>query len=426
MNLLLLRDPLTGLANDTHFFRECSVMLRQHNKNYALIYFDIDNFKYINDTYGHAYGDQLLRHIAETLNNLLQHGEIYARFANDHFAIFLEYEEAQDVEQLVGCIQLNLRHIRLGSYAAIDIVLSTGIYLIPSHERDLRQMMSKVNMARLAVKGEDKHSYTFYDEHIRLNMHEQALIRNDLRAAFKLQQFEIYYQPKYELNGEHLIGLEALLRWNHPQLGFISPARFIPIAERSGLIVDIGQYVLDRVCKDIRDWKEQGLPAIPVSYNLSRVELLQEGLVDQVLHTVKRYGIDTHSIEIELTESTALADLERTQQILAQFRALGFCVNMDDFGKGYSSLSCLRDIPIDVLKLDKTFLINIEQDDCGKHIVQSIIQLAKSLNLKIISEGVETKQQAEFLKYIGCDVAQGYYYARPMSKANLETLLRKA
>lgn len=425
---MLFRDPLTGLANDTKFFHDGSVLLHQrHHRKYALVYFDIDNFKFINDTYGHSYGDQLLQHIAATLKEMLCQGEIFARFSNDYFAILLEYEQdAREIEQLVQGIQLRLRNIHLDPYTTVDIVPSVGIYLIPPYETDLRQIINKVNMARITVKGEEKPPYAFYDEDMRQRMNEQSHIRNDLRIAVEQQQFEVYYQPKFELNGEHLIGLEALIRWNHPQLGFISPARFIPIAEKSGLIVDIGQYVLEQVCKDLRDWKQQGLSLVPVSYNVSRVELLREGLIEHVVTTAKRYDVEAHFIEIELTESTALANLERTQHVLSKFRELGFRVNMDDFGNGYSSLSCLRDIPIDILKLDKAFLINIEQDEGCKQIMQSIIQLAKTLNLKIISEGVETKQQAEFLKFIGCDIAQGYYYAHPMSKANLEMLLCRA
>ena len=233
----------------------------------------------------------------------------------------------------------------------------------------------------------------------------------------------MYYQPKFSLVTGEMIGSEALIRWNHPEHGFISPAVFIPIAEKSKLILKIGRFVFERVCNDLYEWKKQGKKIVPVSVNLSRVELYQPDIVKFINKTIKMYNLSSDFIEIEITETVAINELNILKNVLNELRTYGFSISMDDFGTGYSSISCLRDMPIDILKLDKSFLGGIEHDERSRNIAKSIVSLAKSLDLVVIIEGVESKEQAELMKQFGCDLVQGFYFARPMPAKNFLDLL---
>ncbi|VHR75626.1 signaling protein [Clostridioides difficile] len=249
------------------------------------------------------------------------------------------------------------------------------------------------------------------------------MILDDIKIALVKNQFEVYYQPKFSLVTGEMIGSEALIRWNHPEHGFISPAVFIPIAEKSKLILKIGRFVFERVCNDLSEWKKQGKKIVPVSINLSRVELYQPDIVKFINKTIQMYNLSSDLIEIEITETVAINELNILKNVLNELRKYGFSISMDDFGTGYSSISCLRDMPIDILKLDKSFLGGIEHDERSRNIAKSIVSLAKSLDLVVIIEGVESKEQAELMKQFGCDLVQGFYFARPMPAKNFLDLL---
>ncbi|ENY8917556.1 TPA: putative bifunctional diguanylate cyclase/phosphodiesterase [Clostridioides difficile] len=300
--------------------------------------------------------------------------------------------------------------------------LCVGIYFVEEGEVDIQKAVNKANMARSVAKGKNI-NYAIYNEDVRNKLSEESMILDDIKIALVKNQFEVYYQPKFSLVNGEMIGSEALIRWNHPEHGFISPAVFIPIAEKSKLILKIGRFVFERVCTDLSEWKKQGKNIVPVSVNLSRVELYQPDIVKFINKTIQMYNLSSDFIEIEITETVAINELNILKNVLNELRKHGFSISMDDFGTGYSSISCLRDMPIDILKLDKSFLGGIEHDERSRNIAKSIVSLAKSLDLVVIIEGVESKEQAELMKQFGCDLVQGFYFARPMPAKNFLDLL---
>ena len=297
-----------------------------------------------------------------------------------------------------------------------------GIYFVEEGEVDIQKAVNKANMARSVAKGKNI-NYAIYNEDVRNKLSEESMILDDIKIALVKNQFEVYYQPKFSLVTGEMIGSEALIRWNHPEHGFISPAVFIPIAEKSKLILKIGRFVFERVCNDLYEWKKQGKKIVPVSVNLSRVELYQPDIVKFINKTIKMYNLSSDFIEIEITETVAINELNILKNVLNELRTYGFSISMDDYGTGYSSISCLRDMPIDILKLDKSFLGGIEHDERSRNIAKSIVSLAKSLDLVVIIEDVESKEQAELMKQFGCDLVQGFYFARPMPAKNFLDLL---
>ncbi|VFC13361.1 signaling protein [Clostridioides difficile] len=475
---LAYEDKVTYIGNQNKFYRECSkYLLDKPSLNYIIVYFDINNFKMINDTFGYEFGDNLLITIAKALKEELTEGEVYARLSSDYFAIFCDYKNGRNkiirkLDNIRSNIESNLSIVfeislcvgiyfveegevdtRLSSdYFAIfcdykngknkrirkidsirnniesnlsivfEISLCVGIYFVEEGEVDIQKAVNKANMARSVAKGKNI-NYAIYNEDVRNKLSEESMILDDIKIALVKNQFEVYYQPKFSLVTGEMIGSEALIRWNHPEHGFISPAVFIPIAEKSKLILKIGRFVFERVCNDLSEWKKQGKKIVPVSINLSRVELYQPDIVKFINKTIQMYNLSSDLIEIEITETVAINELNILKNVLNELRKYGFSISMDDFGTGYSSISCLRDMPIDILKLDKSFLGGIEHDERSRNIAKSIVSLAKSLDLVVIIEGVESKEQAELMKQFGCDLVQGFYFARPMPAKNFLDLL---
>ncbi|PBF41821.1 sensor domain-containing phosphodiesterase [Clostridioides difficile] len=418
---LAYEDKVTYIGNQNKFYRECSkYLLDKPSLNYIIVYFDINNFKMINDTFGYEFGDNLLITIAKALKEELTEGEVYARLSSDYFAIFCDYKNGRNK------IIIKLDNIRSNIESNLSIVfeisLCVGIYFVEEGEVDIQKAVNKANMARSVAKGKNI-NYAIYNEDVRNKLSEESMILDDIKIALVKNQFEVYYQPKFSLVTGEMIGSEALIRWNHPEHGFISPAVFIPIAEKSKLILKIGRFVFERVCNDLSEWKKQGKKIVPVSVNLSRVELYQPDIVKFINKTIQMYNLSSDFIEIEITETVAINELNILKNVLNELRKHGFSISMDDFGTGYSSISCLRDMPIDILKLDKSFLGGIEHDERSRNIAKSIVSLAKSLDLVVIIEGVESKEQAELMKQFGCDLVQGFYFARPMPAKNFLDLL---
>lgn len=418
---LAYEDKVTYIGNQNKFYRECSkYLLDKPSLNYIIVYFDINNFKMINDTFGYEFGDNLLITIAKALKEELTEGEVYARLSSDYFAIFCDYKNGKNkrirkIDSIRNNIESNLSIV-------FEISLCVGIYFVEEGEVDIQKAVNKANMARSVAKGKNI-NYAIYNEDVRNKLSEESMILDDIKIALVKNQFEVYYQPKFSLVTGEMIGSEALIRWNHPEHGFISPAVFIPIAEKSKLILKIGRFVFERVCNDLSEWKKQGKKIVPVSVNLSRVELYQPDIVKFINKTIQMYNLSSDLIEIEITETVAINELNILKNVLNELRKYGFSISMDDFGTGYSSISCLRDMPIDILKLDKSFLGGIEHDERSRNIAKSIVSLAKSLDLVVIIEGVESKEQAELMKQFGCDLVQGFYFARPMPAKNFLDLL---
>ncbi|NKN86415.1 EAL domain-containing protein [Clostridioides difficile] len=418
---LAYEDKVTYIGNQNKFYRECSkYLLDKPSLNYIIVYFDINNFKMINDTFGYEFGDNLLITIAKALKEELTEGEVYARLSSDYFAIFCDYKNGRN--KIIRKLDNIRSNIESNLSIVFEISLCVGIYFVEEGEVDIQKAVNKANMARSVAKGKNI-NYAIYNEDVRNKLSEESMILDDIKIALVKNQFEVYYQPKFSLVTGEMIGSEALIRWNHPEHGFISPAVFIPIAEKSKLILKIGRFVFERVCNDLYEWKKQGKKIVPVSVNLSRVELYQPDIVKFINKTIKMYNLSSDFIEIEITETVAINELNILKNVLNELRTYGFSISMDDFGTGYSSISCLRDMPIDILKLDKSFLGGIEHDERSRNIAKSIVSLAKSLDLVVIIEGVESKEQAELMKQFGCDLVQGFYFARPMLAKNFLDLL---
>ena len=418
---LAYEDKVTYIGNQNKFYRECSkYLLDKPSLNYIIVYFDINNFKMINDTFGYEFGDNLLITIAKALKEELTEGEVYARLSSDYFAIFCDYKNGRN--KIIRKLDNIRSNIESNLSIVFEISLCVGIYFVEEGEVDIQKAVNKANMARSVAKGKNI-NYAIYNEDVRNKLSEESMILDDIKIALVKNQFEVYYQPKFSLVTGEMIGSEALIRWNHPEHGFISPAVFIPIAEKSKLILKIGRFVFERVCNDLYEWKKQGKKIVPVSVNLSRVELYQPDIVKFINKTIKMYNLSSDFIEIEITETVAINELNILKNVLNELRTYGFSISMDDFGTGYSSISCLRDMPIDILKLDKSFLGGIEHDERSRNIAKSIVSLAKSLDLVVIIEGVESKEQAELMKQFGCDLVQGFYFARPMPAKNFLDLL---
>ncbi|MCI9994358.1 EAL domain-containing protein [Clostridioides difficile] len=418
---LAYEDKVTYIGNQNKFYRECSkYLLDKPSLNYIIVYFDINNFKMINDTFGYEFGDNLLITIATALKEELTEGEVYARLSSDYFAIFCDYKNGRN--KIIRKLDSIRNNIESNLSIVFEISLCVGIYFVEEGEVDIQKAVNKANMARSVAKGKNI-NYAIYNEDVRNKLSEESMILDDIKIALVKNQFEVYYQPKFSLVNGEMIGSEALIRWNHPEHGFISPAVFIPIAEKSKLILKIGRFVFERVCTDLSEWKKQGKKIVPVSVNLSRVELYQPDIVKFINKTIQMYNLSSDLIEIEITETVAINELNILKNVLNELRKYGFSISMDDFGTGYSSISCLRDMPIDILKLDKSFLDGIEDDERSRNIAKSIVSLAKSLDLVVIIEGVESKEQAELMKQFGCDLVQGFYFARPMPAKNFLDLL---
>ncbi|HBF7898488.1 EAL domain-containing protein [Clostridioides difficile] len=418
---LAYEDKVTYIGNQNKFYRECSkYLLDKPSLNYIIVYFDINNFKMINDTFGYEFGDNLLITIAKALKEELTEGEVYARLSSDYFAIFCDYKNGRN--KIIRKLDSIRNNIESNLSIVFEISLCVGIYFVEEGEVDIQKAVNKANMARSVAKGKNI-NYAIYNEDVRNKLSEESMILDDIKIALVKNQFEVYYQPKFSLVNGEMIGSEALIRWNHPEHGFISPAVFIPIAEKSKLILKIGRFVFERVCTDLSEWKKQGKKIVPVSVNLSRVELYQPDIVKFINKTIQMYNLSSDLIEIEITETVAINELNILKNVLNELRKYGFFISMDDFGTGYSSISCLRDMPIDILKLDKSFLDGIEHDERSRNIAKSIVSLAKSLDLVVIIEGVESKEQAELMKQFGCDLVQGFYFARPMPAKNFLDLL---
>ncbi|EGT4598733.1 EAL domain-containing protein [Clostridioides difficile] len=418
---LAYEDKVTYIGNQNKFYRECSkYLLDKPSLNYIIVYFDINNFKMINDTFGYEFGDNLLITIAKALKEELTEGEVYARLSSDYFAIFCDYKNGRN--KIIRKLDSIRNNIESNLSIVFEISLCVGIYFVEEDEVDIQKAVNKANMARSVAKGKNI-NYAIYNEDVRNKLSEESMILDDIKIALVKNQFEVYYQPKFSLVNGEMIGSEALIRWNHPEHGFINPAVFIPIAEKSKLILKIGRFVFERVCTDLSEWKKQGKKIVPVSVNLSRVELYQPDIVKFINKTIQMYNLSSDLIEIEITETVAINELNILKNVLNELRKYGFSISMDDFGTGYSSISCLRDMPIDILKLDKSFLDGIEDDERSRNIAKSIVSLAKSLDLVVIIEGVESKEQAELMKQFGCDLVQGFYFARPMPAKNFLDLL---
>lgn len=415
-------DDLTQLPNRASCRKklEDKIAIAELNKKkFAVLYIDLDNFKNINDTQGHIVGDEFLHEIAVILSNALPENTYLARLGGDEFVIISDFyaqnSETENTSQLL-CEQI-VSLLQIRKYYAnfvVDITTSIGVAVFPIHGKSFNELLSSADQAMYQVKGKSKNNYEVYNPDIEEKRMNQLKLVSDMRTSLKNNDFQVYYQAKQSLSSNTLVGCEALIRWDHPELGRLSPIEFIPIAENSGLIIPMGKYVLEKACLFAKKWQNHSSLPMSVSINVSAEQLKSVFFVDDVKESIKKAEINGNQIELEITESLLMEDIETTIKTLLELKKIGVAISIDDFGTGYSSLSYLKKLPVDTLKIDKSFIDGLPESEEDSSIVTSILALANSLQLKTVAEGVENQEQKRFLSELGCDTLQGYLYSKPI------------
>lgn len=415
-------DRLTGLYSKEFFYQQVKdVLLRNPEREYIILCSDIENFKLINDVFGIPTGDRLLRGIAQIYQKKIEGKGICGRINSDQFACLLERKwEFTDPVFAEASAQIN------ENFSIRNVVMKWGIYSIDDRTISVEQMCDRALLAARSIKGQYGKYFAAYDDTLRNRLLKDQAITNSMEAALAGNQFQIYLQPKYRIEDEHLVGAEALVRWVHPEWGFQSPAEFIPLFEKNGFITQLDQYVWDRVCAVLRDWDDRSFKPISISVNVSRADIFNADLADILVKTVQKYNLSPSRLHLEITESAYTETPRQIIDTVSNLRKLGFIVEMDDFGSGYSSLNMLNELPIDILKLDMKFIQSETAKPSSQGILQFIINLARWMHLSVVAEGVETREQLLRLAEIGCDYVQGYYFARPMPPSDFEALLAKS
>jgi len=407
-------DFLTDLPNRALMQDRLNVALAQARRCGSVVgglFIDLDRFKVVNDTLGHAAGDVLLQQAAERLRRCTREGDTVARLGGDEFTVVLpNLTGAQDAGRVAQKVLQELAQPMQIDGQEIIVSASIGISLFPADATSGDDLIRNADTAMYSAKELGRNRFQFYTAELNVQMQERLAIEQGLRLAEQRKELHLLYQPKVDLSSRAIIGVEALLRWYHPRLGWISPARFIPVAEETGLIVPIGEWVLRTACRQIRDWCDKGIQ-LPVAVNLSARQFREPDLAQTINRIRSESGVAPEYLEIEITESGALLNTGSAIATLGQLNANGINIAIDDFGTGYSSLSYLKRLPIDTLKIDRSFIDNVAADSGDGAIVAAIIALAHSLNLKVVAEGVETESQVAFLSRCGCDFAQGFLFS---------------
>ena len=422
MEELAYFDTLTGLANRTFFrmqLRKSMALAERGHYAFALFYFDLDEFKRINDTLGHDAGDRLLLEVATRLKKRLRAEDTIARLGGDEFAVLLSgINERENAMEVANIIQKTLAEpIKLGNNEVI-VSASIGITMAPFDSKEEEQLLKHADLAMYQAKAKGRNTYHFYSQDLDEAANERLYIENELRIAIKAQQFTLHYQPQVNSESGEVVGYEALIRWFHPSEGTIPPSKFIPIAEATGLIVELGAWVLEEACHFSRRLKAAGKIA-NVSINLSARQFKDAQLIRTLSDIIDRTEMEPTLLHLELTESMLMGDVEAAIIQLRDIKALGVSLSIDDFGTGYSSLSYIKRFPVDILKIDRSFVKDIPEDPNDMEITAAIIAMAQKLNLQVIAEGVETEAQMTFLAKNNCYIVQGYYYSPPLSEAEI-------
>ena len=423
ITFLATHDTLTGLANRTliqDLIEQAINSASRENINVAILFIDLDGFKKINDAMGHDSGDLLLQEVAKRLQNCIRQSDTTARWGGDEFIVLLDQlTHASDASEVASKIKNSLGLAFTLNNQEVFITPSIGISLFPVDGHHVNILLARADTAMYNVKLQGKNNFCFYSQSLETQAKEKLTLDRELRHAIQHSEFKIYYQPQFDLDSNHLIGLEALIRWQHPEKGLLLPGKFIPHAEETGLIIPIGDWLIKNLCHQLKVW-QQHFPIIQVAINLSARQFLQDNLVNNITNEIKAHGIKPKSLQIEVTESMMIHDIDQVIKTLNDFKDADISIAIDDFGTGYSSLEYLKRLPIDKLKIDQSFIRNVLYDTDDASIVQAVIAMGHNMNMEIIAEGVENKAQAEFLKAQKCDYAQGYFYSKPVSAFEME------
>jgi diguanylate cyclase (GGDEF)-like protein/PAS domain S-box-containing protein len=427
MSHLAKHDILTNLPNRLLMkdrISQAIVAARRNNTKIAVLFLDLDGFKDINDSLGHAVGDNVLQSVASRLVGCVRSSDTVSRQGGDEFVVLLsEIKQPSDAIITARKILTALTASHRFDQHDLQLMASIGLSTYPEDGQDAEILLKNADTAMYQAKKRGHNNYEFFNQDMNARTIERQSIEADLRGAIERQEFVLHYQPKINLQTEKITGAEALIRWLHPNRGLVSPLQFIPIAEESGLILPIGQWVLREACRQARAWQDVGLPAIPVAVNVSSLEFRSKDFLKNVQAILGDTRLEPRYLELELTESVLMQDAESTASALEALKGMGVRLAVDDFGTGYSSLSYLSRFPIDVLKIDQSFVHKITSDTGDAIITNAVINMGKSLKQRVIAEGVETVDQLTFLLAHGCDEGQGYYFSRPMVAQQFARLL---
>lgn len=421
-------DTLTGLFNRDYFLEltnECINDCKNENKKFAMILVNLIKFREINDSLGYDIGDKLLISLTQRLNAQKNNKDLISRFGDDEFAILCKLEDKDEVESYVSILLENIRESFILGATTLNVNAKIGISMYPDDGTNAASLTRNAGIAMYKAGDSMEDKVHFYTLEMSKEMEKNFLITNHLVRAISKNELFLYYQPIFDIKEfSHIVGLEALLRWKDPILGIIAPDIFIPLAEKSGQIISIGQWVLDNVCQQISSWKNRGYTTVPIAINISVKQLEQSGFAQLVLECLEKYNLESNSIELEITESVSSGDLLNIIKNLKELKEHGINISMDDFGTGFSSLGQLDLFELDKLKIDKIFIDDIASTSKRRSLVSSIIAMAKSLELTVIAEGIETKEQLSYLKESGCQLGQGYLFSKPLPAEEIEILIK--
>ncbi|HEY0764208.1 MAG TPA: EAL domain-containing protein [Pyrinomonadaceae bacterium] len=427
LNHLAYHDALTDLPNQVLFkdrLKQAIALSRRSDQMQAVLLLNLDRFKTVNDSLGYTAGDRLLQSVAQRLSSCVRETDTVARFGGDEFAVLLtQIPRAQDAANVASAIKNALDQAFLFEDQEIFVSSSIGISLFPHDGRDTAGLLKNAGAALDRAKSLGGNVYQFYTAGGTTRALKQLVLESNLRPGLERAEFVVQYQPQVDIRGFHLVGMEALVRWHHPSLGLLYPKEFIPLAEESGLIIALGEWVMRTACAQNKAWQDAGLTPLTLSVNFSARQFQQQTFIADVAHILKETNLDPRWLELELTESSIMKDPESAIEKLHELKLMGIKVAVDDFGTGYSSLNYLKRFPIDTLKIDKTFVSDVCRDPHDTAIVRAIINLGHALDLTVIAEGVETKEQLQYLSALECDVVQGFLFSKALPAPVFEELL---
>lgn len=426
IHYLAYHDALTELPNRRMYVQHLGKEIMQAKRfqsNMAVLFLDLDRFKDVNDSFGHDVGDLLLIEAAKRLQSCVKPGDMVGRLGGDEFTVLIsnltEREEAAAVAEQIMQVMQQPFHL---NEQAFNISSSIGISLFPQDGDNAEDLLKRADTALYTVKSRGRNGFDFFDPSMEAKSLERILMENELRKAIEQEHFQIYYQPKMDIKTGTLTGMEALVRWVHPELGIIPPNRFIPIAEESGMIIPLGEWILKEACKQNKRWQDQGYE-LKVSVNLSVRQIYQKDLLEMIKATLEETQLEPEWLELEITESI-FVKMDEAAIVLQQIREIGIQISIDDFGTGYSSFSYIKSLPVDTIKIDASFIRDVHHNQESQAIVKAIVTIADSLNMKVVAEGIELNDQVAALQENGCGHGQGYLFSRPLATADFERFLR--
>jgi len=423
---LALHDNLTKLSNRVLLEDRLTQAIRtaeREKRRFALMFMDLDGFKAVNDVYGHHVGDLLLIDVAQRIGARVRQQDTVARVGGDEFVVLAYVDDPEDAGTLADALLEVVREPFMAGGHELRVSTSIGIAIYPGNGDNQHDLLTNADAAMYHAKGLGRNAYSFFEPSMNADVHHQLQLVQDLRRAVERNELVLHYQPKFNAPNGPIMGVEALVRWQHPQRGLVPADEFIPLAEKTGLIVPLGAWVLDEACRQMAQWHREGRTGWTVAVNLSALQFGHAALIDTVRDTLARHALDPRSLTLEITESTAMRDVDASLQILQQLDAMGVRISIDDFGTGYSSLLYLKRLPASELKIDRGFVRDLAHDTEDAAIVSAIVALGQTLNLRIVAEGVETAEQQAFLTRLGCHSLQGYLLGRPMTAESLSAAM---